>query len=500
MMLRITFLTFNDFWGRVVLHETLADECVLDAVLSLGALDQAWDHDRATRNYRGFGAGQRTETSLACASSSSCYRDAVKHYSRSVQRLHRRLKAVSALAPESRHQIEGGESTQAATEVRQLVPVLTMLYCLFEWLHGDECAHDRLLSNGLSMAMGDALLPVGTNGSTTGRNTQLSRALVDVAGTSSGRFFEQSEDASSLLVRWIVLSWIQWPAFSTSAAAVARDYDLHAGRGRIDLMSLPPPPATLAERGYESVGGMVVKLVTLVTLWFMRLRVDGVDDAVTAAVAGKEGAVLDRLREEQHRLEEWVCEWEVALSGKAAVETNSIGKMLLKEFLFGFETLRFMVQVGVPGSEAEARSVLTAHRIMDDIEARVRVNSALGKVGLGECEPTPLGLICRECRDMEARARALTVCRWASQAPRALWDAKGSMIGSNALAALEEQSRDGTTGQVARESQWRWVHAAWADGHELLEVTFRSVVPDDGGQFRYRTSRLATVDYGFVAA
>ncbi|KXJ93574.1 hypothetical protein Micbo1qcDRAFT_161583 [Microdochium bolleyi] len=497
VMLRNTALTFNDFWGRVILHETLADECVLDAVLSLGALDQAWDQDKATHKSSSIGRPRRrnqavfdySSPSPSLSSSSLCYREAVRHYSQSVRTLHNRLRVVSASG-----------SSQRVAELQRLVPILTMLYCLFEWLHGDENAHDRLLANGLSMAMGDEPPPrmlVDSPGC--GSAGVVGDACDTAFGTSAAGYLEKPEDARSLIVRWIILSWIQWPAPFTSAAAVARYYAMHVGRGRnvVDLTSLPAAPATLADDDYEVTCGMFMKVVTLVTLWFVCLRAEGVGEAIMAAVAGVEGPVLDRLRDEQHSLENWVQAWKATLSTRAAAEADAMGRMLLTEMVFGCETLRFMIQVGVPPREgAAARSVPTAHRIMDEVERRVGVKSVLGEVGLGECGPTALTLVCRECRDMAVRARALTVCRWASKA-RALWDEKGSIMGSCALAALEEKSRDAATGEIPRESQWQWVRAAWAGGHGLLDVTFRSVTADSAGRFQYKTSRLATADFGF---
>ncbi|KAH7033689.1 uncharacterized protein B0I36DRAFT_383499 [Microdochium trichocladiopsis] len=514
VMLRITSLTFNDFWGRVILHETLNDDCVLEAVLSLGALDLAWDQANTTGKPTSPHAENGSQLSLQ-SSSSACYREAIRHYSRSVTRLHSRLRALA----ESSSSQSSSHGEHASDNVQELVPILTMLYALFEWLHGDEVAQDRLLRNGLLMVKAQEAL--GSKTDEASEHQDLAQPLVypwEPTGLGGGDFFNRAEDAGSLMIRWIVLSWLLWPGASTSAAAVVRYYNrkIANGEAQLDIASPPPPPTSLAESSYETVCGMALKVVTFVTLWFARLRVDGADEATMAAVAGEEGPVLDRLRVEQRALETWVRDWAAVLSAKLATERDPIGKVLLTEFLFGCKTLTFMIQVGLPfpvadplsspgskqqperqGQDLETRSTRTAHAVMDEVEKRVRARRALGEVGLGECSPGALALVCRECRDIGVRARALTICRWGAQA-NALWDEKGSMIGTCALAALEERSRDPTTGLVPRSSQWQWIHAEWTSDHECLAVTFRSVTRDEAGEFRYKRMQLLAANFGYV--
>ncbi|KAH7021367.1 uncharacterized protein B0I36DRAFT_354031 [Microdochium trichocladiopsis] len=467
----------DDFWFRTLLRETAHDKGILAAVLSLGALAQAF----------GNAAEHVSLFSLNCAilpdSQQTSYRDAVKYYSLSISRLRQRLEN-----PELLHEEPSPKDTAPAKQyTSRSVLISSILYSAFELMHGNSYTADCIVAKSMSILRtmilhGKQLTLPALADLTLQDKAEAPRQDVPYIQISRSCDDEGIEEAEWLLVRRAVLGALYAPMRPLSRDVICRLPGLNF------LAGSSPPPINASPMTFWK---LYFRWVPLAALWYVRagsvrLPVPGerLSGAHEQEHAIKQAGLLEEepwasLLREREALSEQVIAWETAVHAKLTTTLTTEESSILLQILPNCKNLRYQFltlfdSIMNPEKRAEMRTLACeiidiGEKVFEALpgitEGRDEMRESLSAVGV---------LMSQNCRESSnVRRRALKLCKRLIDS-QSRWDAKGLVMGISKLMELEEEGRDFEEDMIPVHAQWDWTNATWNDAYTELDVLYTS--------------------------
>lgn len=441
------------FWSGTLLRECRLDSCVMDAVVGIGALSRARHdglHPAPHHKLQKFGP-------LSCRH----YYTALQHYTRAIAKFGRRIKAIA----------------QAAISPRTLL-VCTILFSIFELLHGNTHAFDHLIANGLQTFRNKHLL------STNKRQQQIQHQPVQQQHQQQPRAIAPTTlddaemyDAECFLARTATWSAIFSPMYPRSRHIMASMTSLY------ELGALPP------DRQGSSVGEFWRRwwqFVTMAVIWHLRVQTirgqNRLGDSVDAELRKEQRLLLERTSlwadETQARLDE--------ITG----DNDHFSRHILTMLVFEIRICYWSGYYALESSEMAWQSCKDeCSKILDmacdtvaELTTTMRYESLVS-------DGLMIGLLqlARECRDWTIRSRALDLAKRLIM-PSSTWHVKSFVLGVTACVAAEEKGRDGVTGHIPLSERYDWTDGSWNDNFTELHVTITS--RDEYQHGRYKQKQM----------
>ncbi|KAH7020847.1 uncharacterized protein B0I36DRAFT_387683 [Microdochium trichocladiopsis] len=487
------------FWSATVLCECVRDPPALDAVISIGALS------RAGREVLDHASGPRGE--IGPVSSSTHYAPAIQYYTKAIATFRQRIDQP------------GSDKT---VPPRTLL-VYTILFSIFETLHGNTTAFDYLVANGLrSLHM-----------------LRRRRRVLEGA--------DVYDDAECFLTRTATWNAIYSPMYPQTRRVLASI----ASEGELLLLGPAPPDSrSVSVKGFWRTWW---QFVTRAVLWHLRVqsfldrveerrrrrrgrrqdmgaRGDGDaddddehDDNNNSTNSKRragledpaaEAATLAQLQEEQRLLVSrsnlWISSTQARLDDateRAAAATTTKAKRgnraayqaeveasrrILTNMMFGLKVCHLAHCRALDQSETawstqacldECGAALDlAQDLVAELTAARASTSSGGSQGSIMSDGLLIGLLhlARDCRDSGVRWRAFALAQQLVLRPSTR-HVKSFVLGTWACLQAEERGRergrDGGTGRIPRSHWYDWTGASW-DEAGALHVTITTKEPD----------------------
>ncbi|KAH7018570.1 uncharacterized protein B0I36DRAFT_435850 [Microdochium trichocladiopsis] len=485
------------FWSTTLLRECTHDLSVLNAVIGIGALSRA----RHEALYRPSLQGQNGVPEVLA---SAHYTPAVQHYSKAIASFRQRINTTAS------HEV---------VPARTLL-VYTILFSIFETLHGNTSAFDHLVANGLRLFHGRLL----GNHASPHRDRLVSPRAPDDSDV---------YDAECFLTRTATWSAIFSPMYPQSRQVLA-SMAAQSSSAKCELLLGPPPP----DRKSVSVKGFWQtwwQFITRAVLWHLRARtiLDQMEQRQKVDTHTDDGnynnnnnnnygesnvdledpiaaVTLAQIEEEQRllvarstlwrsetkaRLDEIVCSG--TTKGNCARDAQiQADKRILTMMIFDVQICHLSGCFALDSSEDawSTQSCLdecnAALDVAQDIVADLTGPSSDAHESIMS-DGLLIGLLqlARECRESRVRWRAFGLALQLVLRPSTR-HVKSFVLGMWACIQAEEKARERGTGRIPMSHRYYWTAASWDEGRCALHVTITSREPETPGEVRKQESLL----------
>lgn len=412
------------FWNRVIPREAMSDECVRSSVLSIGALMQSL--------YR---LGPKPYTSLipssgrSRASHDETYRIALRYHS----------KAISALQARMRNNF--------ATVSRRNILINMFLLFLFELMHGNTAAADRMLtsSNELLKQKGDHLLSEVSAGFQQQPQPMYTAPSNDEGLDQAERILPRLQVFLSLNSRFYPLQKDCWSRFSAKAT-----------RSQV--------PSLMAD--FVQFGAAWNSFITRAVIFVVKTMQEApsLEPAQLTTLANYRNTFLRELKQ-----------WERAIVQRSDREANFVVKRTLKIFHVGQKVVHILLSCCFDSTETEYDNhdstfsdiMVMMHSMADESQPATRIETVLDIYVL-----PVLNFVSQKCRNSSTRLDALDLFeKMVSQMGG--WETRASLLARRRLMDLEELGRT-ESGDIPAEGRYIWTDACWDEARTCLNVSFQN--------------------------
>lgn len=480
------------FWSTTLLCECTRDASALDAVIGIAALSRARHEALYHSSFPAFHGG------VPGLLSSAHYAPAVQHYSKAIAGFRQRITTPAG--------------AYGRVSPRTLL-VYTMLFSVFETLHGNTSAFDHLVANGLRLFHG-AL--VGDRASPRrGSLTTPCQSLND----------SDVYEAECFLTRTATWSALFSPMYPQSRRVLARIVSKSSVvRGEL-LLGLPPPDRV--RTSVKDFWRLWWQFITRAVLWHLRARTvlqvldqsqevdaqthgdshdDNDDDdrgrsenenpyeAVTRAQLEEEQRLLTArsslwMSETRARLDEITHPSGSSDGGNVSRDIETLAnERILITMIFDIQICHLSGCFALDSSESAWSSQSCLDKCNAALDVAQDIVADLTDPGSHSDSKTPptrepimsdgllIGLLqlSRECRDRHVRWRAFglakrLVSRGSTQHVRSL------VLGTWACMQAEEKAREPAgTGRIPLSDRYDWTAAQWVGDSCALHVVVTS--------------------------
>ncbi|KAH6991743.1 hypothetical protein EDB82DRAFT_473582 [Fusarium venenatum] len=420
------------FWNRVIPREAMSDGCVRSSVLSIGALMQSL--------YR---LGPKPYTSLITSSGRSrsshdkTYRIALNYHS----------KAISGLQARMRNHF--------ATVSRRNILINMFLLFLFELMHGNTAAADRMLtsSNELLKQKGDHLLSEVSAGFQQQPQPIYTAPSNDEGLDQAERILPRLQVFLSLNSRFFPLQKDCWSRFSAKA-------------------TLSHVPSLMAD--FVQFGAAWNSFITRAVIFVVKTMQEA---------PSLEPAQITTLANYRNTFSRELRQWEHAIVQRSHREANSVVKRTLKIFHIGQKVVHILLSCCFDSTETEYDNhentfsdiMAMIHSMADEAQPATRIETVLDIYVL-----PVLNFVSQKCRNYSTRLDALDLFeRMVSQMGG--WETRASLLVRRRLMDLEELGRT-ENGDIAAGQRYIWTDACWDEGRTCLNVSFQNASRRKFGQ------------------
>ncbi|KAK0712326.1 hypothetical protein B0T21DRAFT_376414 [Apiosordaria backusii] len=432
-----------DFWSRIVLCESIRDDCVQHAILAIGALSQALFID--STGFETLLGHQSTGSSPSPAYPRVRRQHGLNPHYRVA--IHHQNQAISLCL----------QRTRDDRMTARTLLAITLLLVTYEILQGDIEAADGLMTSGIRL-LRDSIMTL--------RGTASRQHMMSI--------FANTKDADMEDMEYIL------PFFSVMSGnsnLCPRQLPHHQSlTSALEDNDLPVFGKTSAVKCTYLWGNFHARCILFITQAMQRTFCrQGLSSGVNSSLMQEQTNFLKLLRQWQHVLSDY----------KAAVHpedlrTKRIMRLLNLQYYTSFICLTRCLDptdTALDNCEVEFGELLQiAHEFLNDPEPM----STIGFTFSGGNIAGPLILVATKCRaNRELRLKALEAFRKMSWRGGA-WDAK-MFVAVVGLVMLEEATRD-KRGVIDPISRWIWtgVHSDVDSGRVVGEYT--RIIPDDKGE------------------
>ncbi|KAH7311262.1 hypothetical protein B0I35DRAFT_62716 [Stachybotrys elegans] len=436
----------SGFWSNTLLRECTLDSRVVDAVVAIGALCRA----------RFDGVHPEPHHRLQQLGSLSCrhYYLALQYYTRSLADFRRRIEA----------------DTCCPIPPRTLL-IFTMLFSIFEILHGNTNACDNLIANGLRMFSNQLYM--------------LTMKKQQPHKTAPKPLDDEIHDAEFFLARTATWSAIFSPMYPRSRVTIASMTNLYR------LGSFPPDRKAASVQDFWR---MWWHFVTMAVIWHLRVR------SITAQ-GPLEDSVYSELQQEQQMLLERTQLWANETQGRLdEVSNDQRAKHVLAMLVFEIRICYWSGYYALDPSETAWQSCK-----QDCIHILDRAQETVDELLLNDgyelivSDGLLIGLLqlARECRDSTVRFRSLELSKRLITT-NSTWHVKSFVMGTTACLAAEEMGRDPDTGHIPMPHRYDWTDGFWNDDFTELHTILTSKGKNQYGIIKQKHVVLCPKTLGVV--
>ncbi|KAF9774468.1 hypothetical protein IL306_007546 [Fusarium sp. DS 682] len=414
------------FWNRIIPREAMQDECVRSSVLSIGAL---------VLSLQRF--GPKFPAAFPGKFSDPAHQAAIRYHSKAVSTLQERMKA------------------SFETISRRTVLINMFLLFLFELLHGNTKAADRMLISSVELLKQKTdHLYEEVNSSFLVRHQSLYMATLDDDGI---------QQAEGVLPRLQIFFSLNSPFFPLQKECWSR------------LPSQPAPspvpsPATEFTEFVYTFSNFILKAIVFSV-------------KATEQIRSPEGAAdMSCLKRHQATFLLRLHDWQIATTQRIKQETYFLIARTLNILQMGQKVLFILISCCLDNTELDYDSfeetfkdILTmTHTLTRGSKPATRIETCLDLYIL-PC----LGFLTQKCRNLEIRNSALELYERMT-AGMGGWEAKVILFARRQLVELEEAGRNGD-GDIPAAARYIWESAAWDDTQSTLKVVMSKVLRGASG-------------------
>ncbi|KAH7231775.1 uncharacterized protein BKA55DRAFT_523994 [Fusarium redolens] len=414
------------FWNRVIPREAMRDDCVRSSVLGVGAL---------ILSFRRLGSepflGPFGETG------DKAHQSAIRYHARAIKGLQDRMQRGF-------HTIS-----------RRNVLINMFLLLLFELLHGNTKAADRMLSSSVELLRQrkDQLLEEVSS------QYRPQRQPLYLAVSND----EGLEEAEIILPRLQVFCSLNSPFFPLQKRCWAR------------LQSRPTPSAVPSPTtSFGELGAMWNSFTTRAVVFVVK--------AMQELVASGHTRDLEPYLDHQAAFLQQLGQWEEAILQRYEQETNAIQLQTLKVFHMGQKVVFILLNCCLDTTELGYDKFGHVFQdIIDTTHALAPVSRGMSRIEviLDIYFLPVLNFVSQKCRDTAVRQEALDLFEKMTSSMGG-WEARASLLARRQLMALEERGRT-ATGEIPADSRYIWSDATWNESQSALEVVFTRASPNPFG-------------------
>ncbi|KAF4338012.1 hypothetical protein FBEOM_8112 [Fusarium beomiforme] len=414
------------FWNRIIPREAMQDECIRSSVLSIGAL---------VLSLQRF--GPKFPAAFPGKFSDPAHQAAIRYHSKAVSTLQVRMK----------------ESFDTIS--RRTVLINMFLLFLFELLHGNTKAADRMLTSSVELLKQkkDHLFEE-VNSPFVIRHRPLYMAALDDDGM---------QQAEGVLPRLQIFFSLNSPFFPLQKGCWSR------------LPSEPvpspvPSPATEFTEFVYTFSNFILKAIVFSV-------------KATEQIRSPEGAAdMSCLRRHQATFLSRLHDWQGATSQRIKQETYFLIARTLNILQMGQKVLSILLSCCLDNTELDYDSfeetfkdILTmAHTLTRGSKPITRIETCLDLYIL-PC----LGFLAQKCRNLEIRNGALALYEKMT-AGMGGWEAKVILFARRQLVYLEESGRN-KDGDIPASARYIWESAAWDETQSSLKIVMSKVLRGASG-------------------
>ncbi|KAK3986397.1 hypothetical protein QBC44DRAFT_311387 [Cladorrhinum sp. PSN332] len=422
-----------DFWSRILLCDSLQDECVQHAILAIGALSQAMLLGYTSQEHRGTPV---LNSHHRCA-------------------IHHQNQAISLCLERTRESQDGLPARTLLT--------LTLLLVAYEFLQGDMETADGLMTSGIRLLQ-DSLTMLRDQAARRGLHVSTNTPILEQDD------LELQEDMEYILPLLSVMGG-QPP----NAVPYAHPSNL----------TTDSPDAQFPVVGQEST-------VKFMYLWgrFHSQCITFITQAMQRTFASTNTSTpQDNLQQEQARLFVHLRQWHGIIAEYSAavkpedLRTRKALRLISLQYYTDLVYLAWSLDTtdtACDAFEMEFRSIL---HITDEFLLDPEPLSTIGFTFSGGSVAGPLILVATKCRNRDIRLKAVQTLKSMSWRDGA-WDSK-MVLCCMGLLLLEESGRD-ERGRIEVENRWLWTGAhSDLDARKVIGE-YTKVIPDERGQMTRR--------------
>lgn len=470
-------------------RESLRDDCVRSAMLALGALgrvqERAWDDVQVVPLYK-------SQVDLL-ARDGSTGRTVLNHY---YQALVNHAKAINRF-----RRLLSSNTAGCERQTARSILIATVLLNQFELLQGNTDAADQIAARSVSLLCSRLMRETKDTCTTTVDRRDGSMSLIAAALDDEG----VSEASAELILKTTLNAACS--ALYPKSREVILTLDLPFANG-------PAPPR--ADQSLEVFVRTWKRCLAVVCVWYFRLQAHMLaaqqqqqhQPYITAGAALNISPFAAAHRHEQRALRDLLASWKVAVSARLArtklnLDRTPCTSSAAPDSLPNDEYITYNeIALEIYGSYCSVRSSFdisgkswdgdddadtSTSELLDQCEAVVRMAeqeqfrpSQGGSRGTSAITLRDQGVIhsgampvvtqiAHQTRHRGLRARAIALWgRMLGIEPH--WDVLGTYLASKAVHDVEEEYRDGATGEIPLSKQYVWAEGAWDERYEQFRA------------------------------
>ncbi|KAF4443212.1 hypothetical protein F53441_11521 [Fusarium austroafricanum] len=410
------------FWNRVIPRETMSDDCVRFSVLSVGALMQSLNR-LGPRPYTGL----KLFSDFSRASTDPTYRLALHYHSKAISTLQTRIK------------------TSFSTISRRNTLINMFLLFLFELMHGNTTAADRILTSSVELLRQskDQLLEEVNKGFDIQPEPIYTAASDD----------EGLDQAERVLPRLQVF-------FSLNSCFFPLQRDCF---GRFSAQAVPSAIPT-TQTDFNTFGLMWNSFITRAAIFVVKTLQDRsyCNAFHRASLAARRDMFLQQLGE-----------WEVVIVEKHNLETDPVVEQTTKIFHVGQKVVYILLNCCLDPMETE-------YDKYDDVfrDIMEMMHSFAGTAGPSTRIETVLDIyvlpvlnfVSQKCRNASIRLDSLDLFE-KMVSRMGGWETRASLLARRRLMKIEEEGRN-EKGVIPAGARYIWTDISWDKDQTYLELYY----------------------------
>ncbi|KAF4471278.1 hypothetical protein FALBO_1811 [Fusarium albosuccineum] len=415
------------FWNRIIPREAMSDECVRSSVLGIGALILSLRR-----------LGPEPLVGLSREPSDATHQLAVQYHTKAISTLHARMQR------------------NFQTISRRNVLINMFLLFLFELLHGNTKAADRMLTSSVELLRQkkDQLVEEVNS-----KYPSQPQPLFTAASNDEGL-----DQAERILPRLQVFFSLNTPFFPLQRNCWSR------------LPAHPMPSSVPSvDADFVVFGGLWNSFITRAVIFVVK--------AMQQATTPREDALSHkRLLNHRATFLRQLREWEKVIVQRCEKETSFVQQRTIKIFHIGQKVVFILLnccldptEMSYDGFEPVFRDIMTmTHSLAEEVKPVSRIETVLDIYVL-----PVLNFVSQKCRNRQIRQDALDTFEKMISGMGG-WEARASLLARRKLMALEEQGRT-LVGDIPADARYTWNEASWNESESALQVAFTKAILDEFG-------------------